>query len=84
MKISNTFRYLLAFMMLMEMSAKVSAQIPKPALVGYWHNWDDAAAPYIELDQVDSRYNVVNVAFGIPINGTDYQIGFAVFKSWNG
>ncbi len=63
-------------MMLLEMSAKVSAQIPKPALVGYWHNWDDAAAPYIELDQVDSRYNVVNVAFGIPINGTDYKIGF--------
>lgn len=58
------------------MSGSVSAQLPSPALVGYWQNWDIPAAPYIELDQVDSRYNVVNISFGIPINGTDYEIGF--------
>ncbi|MBK7342370.1 MAG: hypothetical protein IPJ06_04190 [Saprospiraceae bacterium] len=53
-----------------------AAQLPSPALVGYWHNWNAPEAPYIELDEVDSRYNVVNISFGIPINGTDYEIGF--------
>ena len=53
-----------------------SAQLPYPALVGYWHNWNTADAPYIELDEVDSRYNVGNIAFGLPINGTDYEMGF--------
>lgn len=52
------------------------AQLPSPALIGYWHNWNAPEAPYIELDEVDSRYNVVNISFGIPINGTDYEIGF--------
>ena len=76
MKTNVTSFKVLACMMFLVMSGHVFAQLPKPVLVGYWHNWDMAAAPYIELDQVDSRYNVVNVAFGIPINGTDYQIGF--------
>jgi len=53
-----------------------SAQIPTPALVGYWHNWNDAAAPYIPLDQVDSRYNIIDVSFAIPQSGTDYQMEF--------
>lgn len=61
---------------LIVMSWNVSAQLPSPTLVGYWQNWDIPEAPYIELDQVDSRYNVVNISFGIPINGTDYEIGF--------
>ena len=59
-----------------------------PALVGYWHNWNDANAPYIPLDQVDQRYNIVNVAFAIPDVGSDYKISFvpeqvspAVFKT---
>lgn len=56
--------------------ALLSAQLPTPSLVGYWQNWNDPASPYIQLDQVDARYNVIEVAFGVPINGTDYQIGF--------
>ncbi|MBW8683803.1 glycosyl hydrolase family 18 protein [Chitinophaga rhizophila] len=33
-------------------------------VVGYWQNWNLAAAPYIRLRDVDSRYNVIEVAFG--------------------
>ena len=47
-----------------------------PALVGYWHNWNDGNAPYIPLDQVDQRYNVVNIAFAIPEAGSDFKISF--------
>lgn len=53
------------------------AQIPRPALIGYFHNWNTANAPYIPLDQVDNRYNVIEVAFAVPTGGTDYQMRFA-------
>jgi chitinase len=39
-------------------------------LVGYWHNWNLASAPYIRLKDVDSRYNVIEVAFAS--TGSDY------------
>jgi chitinase len=52
------------------------SQAPNPALVGYFHNWHDANAPYIQLDQVDIRYNIIDVAFAIPQVGTDYQMEF--------
>lgn len=53
-----------------------TAQIPNPALIGYWHNWNDANAPYIQLDQIDSSYNIIEVAFAVPHIGTDYQMEF--------
>ncbi len=52
------------------------AQAPNPSLTGYFHNWNDASAPYIQLDQVDTRYNIINVAFALPQGGTDYNMGF--------
>ena len=52
------------------------AQAPDPALVGYFQNWQDPASPYIELDDVDSRYNVITVAFALPKPGTDYDMAF--------
>ena len=39
-------------------------------VVGYWHNWNLASAPYIRLRDVDSRYNVIEVAFGV--TASDY------------
>lgn len=33
-------------------------------IVGYWQNWNNASAPYIRLRDIDSRYNVIEVAFG--------------------
>ena len=54
--------------------ALVNAQ--SPALVGYWHNWNDASAPYLELDQIDPRYNVIEIAFAEPVFGTTYDMVF--------
>ncbi len=54
----------------------VKAQNPNPALIGYWHNWNDVNAPYIQLNQVDARYNIVAVAFAVPQSGTDYHMEF--------
>ena len=54
----------------------IFAQLPNPALIGYWQNWSDVNSPYIQLDQVDSRYNVVDLAFAVPHTGTDYQMEF--------
>ncbi|HMS50702.1 MAG TPA: glycosyl hydrolase family 18 protein, partial [Chitinophagales bacterium] len=46
-------------------------------MVGYWHNWSDWSAPYIDLTDVDDRYNIINVSFATPQTGTDYQMEFA-------
>ncbi len=53
-----------------------SAQVPNPALSGYWQNWNDANAPYLQLDNIDSRYNIINIAFAVPHSGTDFQMEF--------
>ncbi len=77
--IMNIIKVLLSgleIILIMSIAFTASAQLPYPVLVGYWHNWDTQDAPYVELDEVDSRYNVVNIAFGVPINGTDYEIDF--------
>ena len=47
-----------------------------PVLIGYWHNWNDSNAPYIALDQVDSRYNVVCVSFAVPTSASDMNMLF--------
>ncbi len=56
-------------------SASVKAQ-PHPALIGYWHNWNDAAAPYIPLDQIDPRYNVIEISFAEPVAGSSHDMVF--------
>ncbi len=52
------------------------AQIPNPALIGYWHNWTDANAPYIQLDAIDNRYNVIEIAFAVPTSPSDMTMLF--------
>jgi chitinase len=54
----------------------VKAQMPDPALIGYWHNWNDLNAPYIQLDSIDDRYNVVVVAFAVPTSPSDMTMVF--------
>jgi chitinase len=48
-----------------------------PDLIGYWHNWNDGSAPYLELSQVDPRYTVVCASFALPSGGTTYNMAFA-------
>ena len=45
-------------------------------LVGYWHNWNDANAPYVALDAVDDRYDWIEVAFALPASPTDMTLVF--------
>ncbi len=52
------------------------AQLPNPALVGYWHNWNDVNAPYIPLNNMDTRYNVIAIAFAVPVSPTDMTMQF--------
>ncbi len=52
------------------------AQSATPDLIGYWHNWNDPNAPSIPLNQVDSRYTFVDIAFAVPEVGTDYKMEF--------
>jgi len=66
------------FALLLALSAPLllHAQIPSPALIGYWHNWNDFNAPYLPLTSVDQRYNVVALSFAIPETGTDCRMTF--------
>ena len=52
------------------------AQTTSPDLIGYWHNWNDPNAPSIPVNQVDSRYTIVDIAFAVPEVGTDYKMEF--------
>jgi chitinase len=53
------------------------AQLPNPSLVGYWHNWNDVSAPYIQLDSIDNRYNVIEIAFALPTSSTNMTMLFS-------
>jgi chitinase len=45
-------------------------------VVGYFHNWNNATAPYIRLKDIDPKYNVVDIAFAIPVSFTDMTMTF--------
>lgn len=70
----STILYILVYCLCV--CAHIQAQIPQKALIGYWHNWNISEAPYIQLNALDSRYNVIDFAFAVPHAGTDYQMEF--------
>ncbi|EAY30869.1 chitinase [Microscilla marina ATCC 23134] len=51
--------------------------LPKHLVVGYWHNWNLWSAPYMPLQEVPVGYNVICVAFAIPVSHTDMTMTFA-------
>ena len=55
----------------------LTAHAQGPDLVGYWHNWNDGNAPYLELSQVDPRYTIIEVSFAVPAVGSTYDMVFA-------
>ena len=57
-------------------AAKFTALGQGHDLVGYWHNWNDGSAPYIQLDAIDPRYTVIEIAFAEPQAGTTYDMVF--------
>ncbi|MBK8415440.1 MAG: hypothetical protein IPL22_13735 [Bacteroidetes bacterium] len=58
------------------MPKTIHAQLPTPSLVGYWHNWNDASAPYIPLNAIDNRYNVIEISFAVPVSPQDMTMTF--------
>ncbi|MCC7030907.1 MAG: T9SS type A sorting domain-containing protein [Chitinophagaceae bacterium] len=68
--------HFLSFLFLVSISFIAQAQIPNPALIGYWHNWNDVSAPYVQLDAIDSRYNVIEVSFAVPTSPSDMTMLF--------
>ncbi|MCW5898532.1 MAG: hypothetical protein KIT10_04610 [Flavobacteriales bacterium] len=59
------------------LSTFASLHAQGPDLIGYWHNWNDGSAPYLELAEVDELYTVVCVSFALPAPGTTYDMVFA-------
>lgn len=55
----------------------LTAAAQGPDLIGYWHNWNDGNAPYLELSQVDPRYTVIEVSFAVPAVGSTYDMVFS-------
>lgn len=76
-------RYIIFFLSCAATTATLHAQLPNPALVGYWHNWNDANAPYRWIDSVDARYNVITVAFAVPTSNTDMRMTFVPDRGTN-
>lgn len=58
------------------MLLNISANSQSSVLIGYWHNWNYSGAPYIMLDQIDSRYNVICVAFAEPTSPSNMFMRF--------
>ena len=54
----------------------LKSQTPKHNLIGYLHNWQVSNAPYVQLDEVDARYDIIDVAFAEPKLGTSYNMQF--------
>jgi chitinase len=71
-----TKKYTLTLLIIISIINCIKAQMPNPALIGYWHNWNDVNAPYIQLDAIDSRYNVVEIAFAVPTSPSDMTMTF--------
>ena len=52
----------------------VKAQLPYPAMVGYWENWQGSR--FVPLADIDDRYNVIQIAFAEAKGDDDYEIVF--------
>src|SRR5215471_4599646 len=48
-----------------------------PLLIGYWHNFVNGAG-FIRLADVSSQFDVVDIAFGIPVSGSTSTIGLSI------
>lgn len=69
-------RFIPFFISILSFTFTLNAQTTSPELIGYWHNWNDPNAPSIPLNQIDSRYTLVDIAFAVPVVGTDFKMDF--------
>jgi len=50
------------------------SQLPNPAIVGYWESWN--GKNFVNLKDIDSRYNVIHVSFASGKGTLDYDLEF--------
>ncbi|WNG25901.1 chitinase [Cystobacter fuscus] len=56
-----------------------TGDVPSKILVGYWHNFDNGSG-FIRLRNVSTKWDVINVSFAEPTNGsTGGTIGFTPY-----
>lgn len=55
-----------------------NAQLPFPALVGYWETWGS-----MKLTQINSAYNVIDIAFAVTKGGSMYDMEMASMSPYN-
>lgn len=68
--------FFIAIVCLLATNNLFGSNLPERVLVGYWHNWDHPFAPMVAPEKVHPAYNVINIAFATPREGTDYDIYF--------
>lgn len=62
-------------------SLGVFAQLPERVLVGYWHNWDEGSSlPFLELNEIDERYNVICLSFAVASGGDPANMQFNIYS----
>lgn len=79
-------KLLLTLFALLSLFSKAN-ELPNPAMVGYWENWNGNR--FVNLKDIDDRYNVVCIAFAQIKTGTSYDMEFyppntysdSIFKS---
>ena len=54
--------------------------LPKHILIGYWHNWQNSAAPFMRLAYVSPKFDIINVAFALPDPKTIGQMVFHLYR----
>lgn len=63
-------------------SPSTGGTLPKHAMIGYWHNFDNGSG-FIPLRNVSTKWDVVIVSFGEPTNGaTGGTIGFTPYPTY--
>lgn len=67
--------FLVINILLVVMAAGQQQKLPDRALVGYWHNFQNAAG-FMPLGQVSEAFDVVNVAFAEPVSGSTSLMAF--------
>ena len=70
----NSIKNQLLFILSLIISFTTIAQLPNPAIVGYWENWN--GANFVKLKDIDSRYNVIHISFASGKGNLDYDLEF--------
>ena len=59
----------------------IASQLPERVLVGYWHNWNEGVSlPFIELNEIDDRYNVICLSFAVAVGGDPSNMQFNMYS----